>query len=248
MAPKATTQKLMAKILWMGCLCGAFMPIAFAKQKLVTAFIQIFPDGSCQINQKSIACDCVPRRLRAMHLSPGFAVLVAVDGAPYEPVAALLDALERNGIKDVNLMPAFLRTTPSESVNHWIRFVVEGLVNHPFAMVMISTERFTTWRETLIVLSPPEFDVVDDLATDRIRQADCLASPVDLPMNLRENEHRLLLFEHANGSTRSCLLPRAATSCEFLTEVIGFTSVAWSTGDLQAISSVADEIGCNVRN
>jgi hypothetical protein len=248
MEPDANTQKLIAKILWIGCLCVAFAPISLAKENFVTGFIQIFSDGSCQINKKPIACDRVPMRLRAMHLSPGFSVLVAVDDAPYEPVAALLDSLERNGIKDVHLMPPFLGTTPSRSVNHWIRLVVDGVVNHPFPMVMISTERFKTWRETLIVLPPPAFEVVDGLATDRIGQADCLKSPVELPMDLRENEHRLLLFEHANDSTRSCLLPRAATSCEFLKGVIGLTDVAWGTGDLEAIRSVAAEIGCNVRN
>jgi hypothetical protein len=62
-----------------------------------------------------------------MHLSPGFSVLVAVDGAPYESVVALLDSLERNGVNDVSLMPPFLGTNPSRSVNHWIRLVARDL-------------------------------------------------------------------------------------------------------------------------
>ena len=250
MEPDAKTPRLIAKILWfwLGCLCVAFAPIGYAKEKFVTGFIQVLFDGTCQINQESIACDRVPKRLRAMYLSPGFSVLVAVDDAPYESVAALLDSLERSGIKDVHLMPAFLGTTPSKSVNHWIRLVVDGVVNHPFPMVMISTERFKTWRETLIVLPRSDYEIVDGLATERIGRADCLTSPTDLPMDLRGNEHRLLLFEHTDGSTRSCLLPRAATSCEFLTGVIGLTNVAWGTGDLEAIRSVAADIGCNVRN
>lgn len=224
----------------------AFSPVGWPKEKIVTGFIQIFPDGGCQLNQKAILCDRVPLRLRAMNLSPGVSVLVAVDGAPYESVAALLDSLERNGINDVNLMPPFLGTSPSKSVNHWIRLVVEGVVNHPFQMVMISTERFRTWRETLIVLPTPEFAIIDSLATARIGQPDCLKSPADLPMELRENEHRLLLFEHADKLTRSCLLPRAATSCDFLSAVISLSNVRWATGDLEAIRSVAGEIGCNV--
>jgi hypothetical protein len=208
-------------------------------------FTQIFPDGGCQLNQKAILCDRVPLQLRAMHLSPGFSVVV--DGAPYESAVALLDSLERNGINDVRLMPPFLGTNPSRSVNHWIRLVVEGVVNHPFQMVMISTERFKTWRETLVVLPPPEFAIVDGLATARIGQADCLKNPVAPPMDLRENEHRLFLFEHADALTQSCLIPRAATSCDFLSAVISLANVRWGTGDLEAIRSVAGEIGCNVK-
>jgi hypothetical protein len=225
----------------------AVAPVGWAKEKFVTGFIQIFPDGGCQLNQKAILCDRVPLRLRAMHLSPGISVLVAVDDAPYESVVALLDSLERNGIKDVGLMPPFHGTNPSRSVNHWIRLEVEGLVNHPFQMVMIATEKFKTWRETLIVLPPPEFAIVDGLATARIGKADCLKSPVALPMDLRKNEHRLLLFEHADELTQSCLLPRAATSCDFLSAVMSLPNVRWGTEDLEAIRSVAGEIGCNVK-
>jgi hypothetical protein len=68
-----------------------------------------------------------------------------------------------------------------------------------------------------------------------------------LPMDLRENEHRLLLFEHADELTRSCLIPRAATSCDFLSAVMSLANVRWDTGDLEAIRSIADEVGCNVR-
>jgi hypothetical protein len=238
---------LVARLLWILCLWLAIASIGWAKEKFVTGFVQIFPDGGCELNKKASRCDLVPSRLRAMHVSPGFSVLLAVDGAPYESVVALLDSLERNGINDVSLMPPFLGTNPSKSVNHWIRLVVEGLVNHPFQMVMISTERFKTWRETLIVLPPSDFAIVDSLATARIGQTDCLKSPVTLPTDLRENEHRLLLFEHADKLTQSCLLPRAATSCDFLSAVVSPANVRWDKGDLEAIRSVAGEIGCNTK-
>jgi hypothetical protein len=225
----------------------AFAPVGWPKEKFVTGFVQIFPAGGCELNKKAIRCDRVPLRLRAMHLSPGFSVLVAVDDAPYESVATMLDSLKRNGFNDVVLMPPFLGTNPSRSVNHWIRFVVEGVVNHPFPMVLIATERFRIWREHLVVLPASEFAIVDRLATARIG-GDCATSVEAIPKHLLESKHRLLLFEHADDDTRSCLLPRAATSCEFLLGGIGLTNVAWGTGDLEAIRSVAGEIGCNVRN
>ena len=239
---------MLAKLLWIACLWVAVAPIGWAKEKFVTGSIQIFPDGSCELNQKAILCDRVPLRLRAMHLSPGFSVLVTVDGAPYESVVAMLDSLKGDGFNDVFVWPPFLGTNPSRSVNHWIRFVVEGQVNHPFPMVMIATERFKTWREHLIVLPASEFAIVDAVAAARIGQADCITSPVALPMELRESEHRLLLFEHADELTRSCLLPRAATSCDFLSAVMSLANVRWGSGDLEAIRSVSGEIGCNVRN
>jgi hypothetical protein len=238
---------LVARLLWILSLWLAVAPIGWAKENFVTGFVQIFPDGGCELNKKAIRCDRVPSRLRAMHLSPEFSVDVAVDDAPYESVVAMLDSLKSNGLIDVFLMPPFLGTNPSRSVDHWIRLVVEGLVNHPFQMVMISTDRFKTWREALVVLPPSDFAIVDSLATARIAQTDCLKIPITLPMDLRENEHRLLLFEHANKLTRSCLLPRAATSCDFLSAVVSLANVRWDTGDLEAIRSVAGEIGCNVK-
>jgi hypothetical protein len=238
---------LLTKLVWIACLWIAAAPIGWAKEKFVTGFIQLFPDGSCELNQKAILCDRIPLRLLAMHLSPGFSATVAVDDAPYESVVALLDTLKRNGINNVFIIPPLLGTNPSKSVNHWIRLVVEGLVNHPFQMVMISTERFGTWRETLIVLPPSEFAIVDGLATTRIGQADCLKSLSELPLDLRENEHRLFLFEHADNLTQSCVLPRAATSCEFLSAVMNLAGVRWGAGDIEAVRSVADEIGCNAK-
>jgi hypothetical protein len=235
-----------ARLVWVGFLCLATALVACPKDMLDTCFIQIFPTGQCELNRKAIRCDRIPTRVRAMHLPPGFAVL-AVDGAPYEAVGTMLASLHENEIKDVFLMPPFLGTTPSASVKHWIRLVVEGLVNHPFQMVMISTDRFETWRETLVVLPASEFGIVDALATARIGQADCLTSQVALPMDLRESEHRLLLFEHADQVTQSCLIPRATTSCDFLSAVMSVANVNWDAGDLDALRSVAGEIGCNGR-
>ena len=65
-------------------------------------------------------------RLLAMHLSPGFSVLVAVDDAPYETVATLLESLRQNRIHDVFIMPPFQGTNPSKSVKRWIKFAVDG--------------------------------------------------------------------------------------------------------------------------
>jgi hypothetical protein len=209
--------------------------------------VRIMPNGGCELNQKTIRCDRVAQRLRLMHLSPGIRVDVFVDDAPYEPVAALLDSLERNEINDVFIFPPFMGTTPSKYVKHWMRFMVDGVVNHPFRMVMISTERFKTWRENLIVLPASEFAIVERLATARIGQADCITTPTALSMDLLKNEHRLWLFDHADEFTQSCLLPRAATSCDFLSAVMSLQNVRWGTEDLEAVRSVAGEIGCNIK-
>ena len=237
---------MIARLLWVVCLSAAFLPLSWATEKPITGWLRILPNGGCELNKRVFRCDSVSLRLRSMHLSPEWPVDVTVDDAPYESVVAVLDALDKAGIEHF-VFPPFLGTNPSRSVNHWIRLVVEGQVNHPFQMVMISTESFKTWRERLIVLPQPEFAIVDGLASARTGQADCLKSPVELPMDLRENEHRLLLFEHADELTQSCLLPRAATSCDFLSAVMSLTNVRWATGDLEAIRTVASEIGCNAR-
>ena len=219
------------------------MPVGGAKEKYVTGWVQILPGGGCKVDQKAIRCDRVAQRLRLMHLSPGFPVLVNVDDAPYESVLALLDSLNKTGIKHV-LMPPFNGTNPSKSVKHWIRLMVDGNVNHPLAMVMITTERFQTWREDLIVLPTSRFAIVERLATERIGQGDCVTSPRDIPKEFLGAEHRLFLFEHSDDRTLSCLFPRARTSCEFLAKLTGLPSVGMVNEDFQAIFSVADEIGC----
>ena len=222
-------------------------PIGWAKEKYTTGFIQVFPDGGCVLNQKAIQCDRVPPRLRATNLSPGFSVLVAVDGAPYETVVTLLESLRQSGIRDVSVMPPFLGTNPSKAIKYWIKFTVDGEINHPFQTAMIATERFKTWREKFILQPPSDFAIVDDLAKARIGNGDCAKSAADLPLNLAQKEHRLLLFEHSDDGTRSCLLPRAASSCEFLSEVTNLGDVCWGDEDLEAVRSVAGEIGCNVQ-
>lgn len=218
-----------------------------SEEKYVTGFIQVLPDGGCVLNQKAIQCDRVAQRLQAMHLSPGFSVLVAVDDAPYETVETLLDSLRQHGIREVFVMPPFQGTKPSKSIKLWIKFAVDGEINHPFQTAMISTERFKTWREKFILLPPSEFAIVDDLAKSRIGKGDCVKSAADLPLDLAQKEHRLRLLEHSDGRTQSCLLPRASTSCEFLEAVRSLADVRWNKENLEVVRSVAGEIGCNVQ-
>jgi hypothetical protein len=228
----------------MVCLLLALVPVGGAKEKYVTGWVEILPSGGCKVNQKAIRCDRVAQRLRLMHFSPGFSVLVNVDDAPYETVVALLDSLDKTGIEHVFVMPPFYGTNPSKSVKHWIRLVVDGDVNHPLAMVMITTERFKTWRENLIVLPTSGFSIVDRLATERIGQGACVTSAKDIPKEFLDAEHRLFLFEHSDDRTLSCLFPRARTSCEFLSKLTGLPNVGMVNEDSLAIVSVADEIGC----
>ena len=242
-------EPLLTRLVWLACLWVAVAPIGWAKEKFVAGFIQIFPDGGCQLNQKAILCDRVPLRLRAMHLSPGISVLVAVDDAPHESVVALLDSLQKSGIHDVFILPPFLGTNPSESLKHWIKLLPEGVPNHTLSWkVMISTESFRHWGETLIVLPESDFAVVDGLATARIAQGNCAAKFQDVPMDLRRSENRLWLFEHGDGSTQSCLFPRTDTSCDFLSAVMRLSNVHWGTGDLDEIRKVVAAVGCKARN
>jgi hypothetical protein len=237
---------LLRKVVLIWCLCVLVAPIGGATEKYVTGFVQVLPDGGCVLNQLAVRCDRAPMRLRAMHLSPGFSVMVAVDDAPYETVVTLLDSLHLNGISDVFVMPPFQGTNPSKTIQQWIKFAVHGEINHPFQTLMISTERFKTWREQFILLSASEFASVDDLAAARIGQRDCVNNAADLALDLAQKEHRLLLFDHSHGRTQSCLLPRADTSCEFLSAVINLEGVRWTNDDREAIRSVAGEIGCNL--
>ena len=238
---------MIARLFWTWCFCIACASVGLASTQEVPGFVQISASGDCYIDQKAIHCDRVPRRLRAMHLSRETQITLVVDDAPYEPVAAMLDSLKGIGFKNVSFMPSFLGTNPSSSVTHWIKLVVEGVVNHPFAMAMISTEKFKTWRETLIVLPPEDFTPVDESAKAEVIKADCLQTPAAVPMNLRGKEQRLWLFRHADGLTQSCLLPSAATSCDFLLAVMGQANIHWGLGDLEAIRPVASEIGCKVK-
>ena len=242
-------EPLLTRLVCVACLWVAVAPMGWAKEKYVTGIIQVSPDGDCELNQKPIQCNRVPRRLRAMHLSPGFSIDIYVDGAPYESVMALLDSLQKGGFHDVSTMAPFLGTNPSESLKHWIKLLPEGIPNHTLSWkVIISTESFRHWGETLIVLPEADFAVVDSLATARIAQGNCTAKFQDIPMDLRRNENRLWLFEHGDGSTESCLFPRTDTSCDFLSAVLRLSNVHWGTGDLEAIRNVVAAVGCNARN
>jgi hypothetical protein len=226
----------------------AFAPAGWPEEKFVAGFIEINSDGGCRLNGETIQCDRVPLRLRAMHLMPNLPVLFLVDDAPYESVVMMLDLLKSIGFNDVLPSAPFLGTNPSKSVNHWIKFLVDGVRNQPPPIAPIATERFRTWGDYLIVLPASEFAIVDRLATVRTERGDCLSSIREVPKNLYESERRLILIEHADDVTRLCLIPRAAASCEFLTGVITLTNVAWGTGDLEMIRTVARGIGCNIGN
>jgi hypothetical protein len=190
----------------------------------------------------------VARRLQSQHLSRETPIVVFADDAPYETVVTTLDSLKKVGFDKVQVFPPFLGTNPSKSLKHWIKLVPEGLQNHIFWKVMITTESFRNWGETLVVLSESDFAIVDRLAMSRIAQGNCAATVQDIPMGLRGSEHRLWLFDHGDELTQSCLFPRAATSCDFLSTVMRLPDVHWGTGDLEAISKVAGEIGCDARN
>ena len=213
-----------------------------------TGTVQILPSGSCEVDKQAIRCDRVARRLQSQHLSRETPIVVFADDAPYETVVTTLDSLKKVGFDKVQVFPPFLGTNPSKSLKHWIKLVPEGLQNHIFWKVMITTESFRNWGETLVVLSESDFAIVDRLAMSRIAQGNCAATVQDIPMGLRGSEHRLWLFDHGDELTQSCLFPRAATSCDFLSTVMRLPDVHWRTGDLEAISKVAGEIGCDARN
>jgi hypothetical protein len=212
----------------MACLSLAFAPVGWATDTLNTGWIQVLPSGGCKLNNEALRCDLITQRLRSMHLSPNFFVSIVVDDAPYESVIALLDALKKLGIGDAQVIPPFFGTNLSKSVKHWIRFIVEGDINHPFPMVLIATKSLRTWREQLIVLPVSQFAIVDRLAAARIAHGICATSAAPIPEELLGREHRLLLFQHSDDLTQTCLLPRTAASCEFLSSVMHLANVDWS--------------------
>jgi hypothetical protein len=213
-----------------------------------TGTVQILPGGNCEVDKRAVQCDRVARRLQSQHLSRETGIIIFANDAPYETVVATLDSLKKVGFADVRVFPPFMGTNPSKSLKHWIKLVPQGLQNHIFWKVMITTESFRNWGETLIVLSESDFAIVDRLALSRIAQGNCAAKIQDIPKDLRGSENRLWLFDHGDELTQSCLFPRAATSCDFLSTVMRLPDVHWGTGDLEAISKVVSEIGCNARS
>ena len=216
--------------------------------KPATGIVQILPNGRCEIDNQVMQCDRVARRLQSQHVPREAGITIFADDAPYETVVAMLDSLKTLGMDNASVFPPLLGTNPSKSLKHWIKLVPEGLQNHIFWKVIISTERFRNWGETLVVLPASDFLIVDRVATFRIAQGDCAQRVQDIPMDLRESEHRLWLFEHDDESTQSCILPRVVTSCDFLLTIMRLPNVHWGTGDLDAIGKVSAEIGCNARS
>lgn len=232
-------------MLCIACFSASLASLGWANEKPVTSWLEISPSGACVLNQEAIRCDHVARRLRAMDVSPESRVVVIVDGAPYEAVAGTLDSLKENEIK-FHIFPPALGTNPPKWAKRWIRLTVYGAINHPFAMAMISTENFRTWREKLVVLGPAEFTDVDRLTKERIAVGDC-ANPDKPPPNVfSEEEQLLLLFDHDGDSTQACLLPREQLSCEFLSGLVNQGTVNWVRADPQPIRAVAGEIGCEI--
>ena len=213
--------------------------------KPATGWVQILPDGRCELAEQVMQCDRAAHRLTLQHRPREMGIVVSVDDAPYEAVVAMLDSLEKAGMEKIQVFPPLLGTNPSKSLKHWIKLVPEGLQNHIFWKVMISTENFRHWGESLVVVPESDFSIVDRLATSKIAQGNCAATVQDITMDLRGSENRLWLFEHNDGMTQSCLFPRAAGSCEFLSTVMHLPDVHWAAEDLGAIGKVVAEIGCD---
>jgi hypothetical protein len=240
-------------------LCIAFLSLAFAtggwtEQKPVTGFIRVLQDGSCVLNGKPIECDRAGERLRQMHLTPGYAVLVNLDDDSHQNAFhGLLNSLNKNEIERVFILPSIFSNLRGKSADNWIFLEVFGDTNHPLASAIITigplkSAELARLPFPPIVLTESEYARVHRLITGRVWQSDCVGDGRFIPNSRTAYpEHRLSLTDHSGGLTTACILPQPKTSCQFLAVIIGIRNVVWGASNLRTIRAVADEIeGCDL--
>lgn len=200
--------------------------------------IELRENDSCVIDGKTtVRCDQLSVRLQALHVRTDAWISLFIDNAMYETVASTLDSLVKRGFTVVTVTPPVGGTNPSSTVKHWIRLRVEGPSNHPFAMLLITTQTFKTWREELLVLSSLRYELIDRVAQTRMAQPDC-KSRFEVPF-----DNALSITDHTEDSTRGCVVPKAE-SCNFLSELMKLPSMNWTRTEIPAIKHVRDELRC----
>lgn len=204
--------------------------------------VALYANDHCVIDSKTtVRCDQLADRFRSHHVRSEAWIVLFIDNAKYETVAATRDSLVNNGFTHVTVTPPINGTNPPGATKRWIRLSVWGLPNHSFAMLLISTERFKTWREQLLALSPLRYEMVDRFTLARMAQPDCKSIRDSLPTPLAE--YGILISEHNEDLSRSCVIPTAA-SCEYLSALMNQSDMHWTKAEIQPMSAVRKELPC----
>jgi hypothetical protein len=221
---------------------GALADVAANRHDANTHVIRLAADNECLIDDNTtVRCDHLAERLRMIHVRSDAWIVLFVDNAEYETVVATLDSLEKRGFTGVDVMLPINGTNPSSTVKQWIRLRVEGASNHPFAMLLFSTERFKTWREELIVLSPLRYEVIDRVMQARMAQADCKSSKdfrFEAPY-----DNVISISEHSDDRTSVCAMPKLE-SCNFLSALVELRDMNWTEAEIQPLKHVRGELRC----
>ena len=206
--------------------------------------VEFLPNDHCAIDGKTtVRCDHLADRLRSVHVRGDAWISLLIDNAKYETVIATLDSLSKSGFTNVDVMPPIGGTNPSSTIKRWIRLRVEGPSNHPFAMLLISTKRFKTWREELLVLSSVRYEVIERFMQSRMRQPDCKSFDefrVEAPY-----DNMISISERNEDRTRSCVMPNAE-SCDFLSELMYLPDMNWTEVEIQPVKHVRRELRCKI--
>jgi hypothetical protein len=199
-------------------------------------------DDNCVIDNKTtVRCDHLADRLRVAHVRSDAWISLFIDNAKYETVVKTLNSLRKAGFTGVDVFPPINGTNLSSTVTRWIRLRVEGVPNHPFAMLLISTERFETWREELLVLSATRYDVIDRFTQARMAQPDC-KSFEDFRAVPR-GDNTISISAHEEDRSQACVIP-TAESCDFLSELLNLSEVNLAEAEIQPVKHVKGELSC----
>lgn len=215
-----------------------------------TAFVRVVRNGYCSIDDKiSVRCNRLADRLHSMHVEKGRDITMAIDAASHEAVASTLASLRAKGYQDVFVFPPAMGGIPNTLVEHWVRFLVYGNINHPFPMVTVSTGPLPDGGagEFQIVLPRARYDLVDYITKERMSRGDCVADARLIEGRVNRNEHMLEMIDRDGGIIRPCLLPSATESCDFLSRILGLSQVHWTKSNIEHMRSFAGEMDCHHR-
>lgn len=124
-------------------------------------------------------------------------------------------------------------------VKRWLSYEVLGVVNHPFPILYVSTERFELDRpEYLVVLPPAQFDAVTAFTQARLKAGRCLSEePIGYDIDTVDIKGR------DETRTSHCIVPPSLV-CDYFLGLRGLSDVHWSAEDLQSLQMMADEVRC----
>jgi hypothetical protein len=224
------------------CLTMSAAQGSLANDTVKSESVKLLANDDCVIDNKiTVRCDRLSNRLQSAHSGNDAWITLFIDNGKYETVVATLDSLARSGFTNVNVFPPFNGTNLSSAVKRWIRLSVWGVPNHISWMLLISTERFKTWHEQLLVLSPLRYEEIDRVTVSRMARPVCKSMKDSLPAPL--SEYGIVISEHSDDLTRSCVIP-TAESCEYLSALMNLPDMRWTEAEIQSMSAVRKELPC----